>query len=62
MIDEVLEQRKSQLAAKHPYMLQASVNKAKVKGEVDEAEQILRNILPIVDKALGPYHLGSIWG
>ena len=57
----VVEQRKKQLGEKQPHTWQAQGTRARIKaamGDVEEAERVFNDILPVAARHLGDDHLG----
>jgi tetratricopeptide (TPR) repeat protein len=67
MMSSVLEERRKKLGKEHPFTLLATVNLARTKtpDQPDEAEELLRTIIPIIERNLGKGHggvlLGRVW-
>lgn len=62
---EVLETRRAKLGKEHPYTLLAMVNMAIVlcaMDRPDEAEELVRQGLPVADRNLGRDHIGTLFG
>ncbi|KAH6672293.1 tetratricopeptide repeat domain-containing protein [Halenospora varia] len=65
LMEGVLNERKKKLGKEQPYTLLAIANLARIKnarGQTEEAENMLRTNLPIVERNLGENHAGALIG
>ena len=62
---EVLAERRKKLGKEQPWTLLAKCDVARVKsalGELGDAEQLLRETVPIAERVLGDNHFGTLMG
>lgn len=63
--NEVFCQREDKLGKEHPLSLWAACNLARIKaadGQLVEAEDMMRERLPIAERTIGPSHMGTLFG